>query len=381
MSDVVGSLFGATDVAPTADAVTSAVVEATPAIAETAVSIIETATPVVIDTATSLAATTPTIAPAVSQAATSLTSAYSYSYSYASAATATVAAATTAAATTALAAATTAVTRTTAVASAIQQGHPAYPTVPIFKDDYNYIGAFMRIYVGSDSTRRWGYIFWFIVAGIFIVFSIFHASGLRSGVLGAYWSKWSLRRRTWRNRLTGGKPVSLMSNAQILTLTVLTIVTLLLTFAGPDYVAPQEGAFGVTGKFTKRFKVYVDPKLVAPFQPKYDIQKAWWTAGNRTGIMAFALFPLVILFALKAAPFAIFAIPHLVQLHFDKLSWLHRWAGRLTYFITLLHVIFWVIQVSIARRVDTGRLVLSYAFIYDPFIFAWIVRTRCFFSV
>lgn len=245
--------------------------------------------------------------------------------------------------------------------------HPAYPTVPSFPTTLQWIGAYMIIHVGSVATRRWGYILWFAIAGIFMLVSLFHAFGWRGGALGAYWQKWALRRRTLRNRFTRGKPVILMPNAQMLTLGFLTVATVALAFIGPDYIAPAKGAF----EFRRR--AYVDPALAKPFQPQYDIDKAWWTSGNRTGILAFALLPLCILFALKAPPFAIFAIPHLVQLHFDKLSWLHRWSGRLIWFITFLHVLFWVIQLGTERQPETGRLALYYAFEYDKFIYAWIV--------
>jgi hypothetical protein len=247
--------------------------------------------------------------------------------------------------------------------------HPAYPTTPLFTNVTEWVGAYMIIHVGSHPTRRWGIILWIIIGIIFVVFSICHFFRLRAGYLGAYWSKWALRRRTWRHRVWGGKPISFMSNAQLLTLSVLTVATISLAFIGPDYIAPQNNWLHF-----RRFATYIDPSLATPFQPDYDIQKAWWTSGNRTGILAFALFPLVVLFALKARPFAIFAIPNLVQLHFDKLCWLHRWCGRLIWFITFLHVLFWVIQLGTERYPITGEIALKYAFLYDHFIYAWIVR-------
>jgi hypothetical protein len=253
------------------------------------------------------------------------------------------------------------------------------PTTPPFSTDEEFIGAYMIIHVGSYPTRRWGYILWFIIGGIFLLFTVAHLLNLRTGLIGAYWHKWALRRKTLRNKfLTGGKPESLNSNAQLLTLTVLTIAVLLLALAGPDYIAPKTGAFELTRRaaslMPRQFHQYVDPALAAPFQPSYNINKAWWTSGNRTGILAFALLPLCIMFALKAPPFAIFAIPHLVQLHFDKLSWLHRWSGRLIWFVTFLHALFWVIQLCMDRRRETGVIALKYALIYDRFIYAVIVR-------
>lgn len=247
--------------------------------------------------------------------------------------------------------------------------HPSYPTTPAIEDDLQWINAYMYIHVGSDATRRWAYFLWIIIVGIFLLFAILHLTDSRGGYLGAYWNKWALRRRTWRNKLWGsGKPTSLMSNAQILSLTLLTIAVLALSFLGPDYIAPGTGAF----KLYRRRPI---PKpLIAPFQPHYTIEKAWWTSGNRTGIIAFALFPLCVLFALKAPPFAIFAIPGLVQLHFDKLAWLHRWSGRLIWLMSFLHGVIWAIQLGISKRTETGVIALRYALIYDKFIYACVVR-------
>ncbi|KAG8847443.1 hypothetical protein FRB91_011760, partial [Serendipita sp. 411] len=84
--------------------------------------------------------------------------------------------------------------------------------------------------------------------------------------------------------------------------------------------------------------------------PEYTIPKAWWTIGGRTGIIAFSLFPLVVLFSLKAPPFAVFAIPFLIQVHFDKLARLHRWTGRLIWIITTIHVVTWGIQLFRDKR-------------------------------
>ncbi|EEB87699.1 hypothetical protein MPER_14869, partial [Moniliophthora perniciosa FA553] len=68
----------------------------------------------------------------------------------------------------------------------------------------------------------------------------------------------------------------------------------------------------------------------------------------------FGLIPLCILFALKAPPFAVFALPFTTQLHFDKLSWLHKWY----------------------RRPLTGEPGYTYAWRYEKFFFGWIVSAN-----
>jgi hypothetical protein len=236
----------------------------------------------------------------------------------------------------------------------------------------------MRIHVASDASRRWGYFLWFAIIVSFVIFSFCHATDLRGGVIGAYWSKWSLRRRTIRRKYTrDGKalrPESLPSNSQLLTLVLLVSGALLLSFAGPDYLAPNTKAWQFWGRRDLSARQQLPATINAdPWQPRYSINKAWWTSGNRTGIIAFALIPLCVILALKVPPFAIFAIPYLVQLHFDKLSYLHRWTARLIWGLVALHVTFWMIQLSTDRRAGTGESALSIAWTYKKFQNGWIV--------
>ena len=91
--------------------------------------------------------------------------------------------------------------------------------------------------------------------------------------------------------------------------------------------------------------------------------------------MAFALFPLCVLFALKSPPFALFALPFVIQIYNDKLAFLHRWTGRLIWLVTALHVTFWGTQLSQDKRsTDNPASVWSFAFEYEKFVFGWLVR-------
>jgi hypothetical protein len=257
------------------------------------------------------------------------------------------------------------------------------PTTPAFPDDLQWIKSYMVIHMLSVPSRRYGYLIWAAVAVVFLIVTILHWSGSRGGFIGAYWTKWSLRRRTVRYRLIGKKshPFSLPSNAQLLCLTVLTTATLALSFIGPDYISPRSSNWSFHDARELYSRAAFDPSQLYPYQPQYTISKAFWTSGGRTGIIAFALLPLCILFALKAPPFALFAIPRLVQLHFDKLSWLHKWCGRFIWFITALHVALWSIQLSRDRRDATGKPALTYAWEYDKFIYGWTVSNPSFLSL
>ncbi|KZT09452.1 uncharacterized protein LAESUDRAFT_756413 [Laetiporus sulphureus 93-53] len=259
----------------------------------------------------------------------------------------------------------------------------AYPTAPYYANDVDYITAYLEIHAQSTPSYIYTYILWAVIAVTLVLFAAFHLVGLRGGYLGALWSKWAVRRRTWRKKhalkvaMRRGyphqQPLPLPSNAQIITLTSIVIVTLILAFAGPDYIAPESTASNAQNTssvpLTKRS---VNVSALTQYVPDYTIGKAWWTSGNRTGLIAFALFPLCVLLALKAPPFAVLALPFVIQLHFDKLAWLHRWIGRLIWFFSALHVIFWSVQLAIERRSSTGKVLYTYPWDYINFIYGWI---------
>jgi hypothetical protein len=162
---------------------------------------------------------------------------------------------------------------------------------------------------------------------------------------------------------------------------------------GPDYIAPGTKLWDLTHNVTARAldDTFIQRDLLSRAaastattrSPEYTVPKAWWTIGGRTGIIAFALFPVVILFSLKAPPFAILAIPFLIQVHFDKLARLHRWTGRLIWFIVTIHVITWGIQLVHDKRGSGNREHIhssAWLFVwqYPLFIEGVIVSTRLF---
>ncbi|RDB21080.1 Ferric/cupric reductase transmembrane component 1 [Hypsizygus marmoreus] len=246
---------------------------------------------------------------------------------------------------------------------------PANPITPNISDDAEWIKTYLVMHSMSGNSLCYAYFLWFGVAIVSCAFAILHLSGCRGNVIGAYWSKWGLRRRTWRgkytlavSRRTGERPhpESLPSNGQLLCVSVLFIAVLLLAFVGPDYISPSYNFFNLS-------TISVDPD----YRPQYTITKAWWTSGGRTGIMAFALLPLCILFALKAPPFALFALPA-IQMHFDKLAWLHRWSGRLFWLLSTAHVLFWSIQLLTDQRMGTSHLAYRFAWQHREFIYGWV---------
>lgn len=260
------------------------------------------------------------------------------------------------------------------------------PTTPAFSDDLDWITAYLTIHSLSVPSRRYSFLVWIVVVFFFLAFAILHWTGSRGGFLGAYWTKWTLRRRTWRKKHNIAlalkrndphrQPNSLPSNAQLLCLALLFGGSLALAFVGPDYISPTLKVWQLRRDIAflepQRRNLIPDTAPYLPLQPQYTIDKAWWTSSARAGQIAFALFPLCVLFALKAPPFAIFAIPFMIQFFFDKLAWLHRWTGRLIWFLTSIHVALWSVQLVRDHNPSTGRIAYVYAFSYMPFIFGWI---------
>ncbi|KAL5532743.1 hypothetical protein ACEPAF_4517 [Sanghuangporus sanghuang] len=291
-----------------------------------------------------------------------------------------------------------------AASSSSSTAQPANPTAPNYVDDVTWLTGYLTIHSLSVNSYAYMFLFWFGVALVFFGLSWATWTGMRATSLGARWNKWALRRRTWRKKHTlkaieeearkKGVPVSavhrqpksLPSNAQIMTATVLVIVTLVICFVGPDYINPDLPLFDFSGSSSSsssssssgsttkkaRLTAPINDQTMNAFIAHYNIQKSWWTSAARTGGVAFALFPLVVALALKSPPFAIFGIPGLVQFGHDKTIRLHRYVGRLIYFVTLLHVLFWVVQVLKDRRELTGELVFAYVWKYQKFRFAWV---------
>ena len=150
---------------------------------------------------------------------------------------------------------------------------------------------------------------------------------------------------------------------------------MILCFVGPDYIGPRRPPGipdGPAPPSTLPSRA-VNKEQIEQYVAYYTISKSWWTVAGRTGNIAFALFPLCILFSLKAAPFALFALPYTTQFSFDKLSTLHRWVGRLIYFITSIHVLSWSIQLATTKNPVTNRTTYIYAWLYPPFVWGWAV--------
>lgn len=279
----------------------------------------------------------------------------------------------------------------------IMPWHPAAPSVnldlssnlnpipPPSQDEHEWLTTYLLIHRLSFPSYRYTYLLWIAVVIVFLASVILHWYGRVCGsFVSALWKKWGYRQRTWRKKhsLAQAKrknrphkqPLPLPSNAQLLGLLVLFVLSFVLSFVGPDYIAPGTHIWDLFHNTTQPNMSSSSTFSSTP--PSFTIYKTWWSSGGRTGIIAFALFPLCVLFALKAPPFAVFALPFLIQLYSDKLAFLHRWSGRLIWLVTTLHVALWTVQLC-RDTIEPGTPIFTVAFTYEKFVFGWLVGSTC----
>ena len=265
--------------------------------------------------------------------------------------------------------------------------NPSNPSTPNYEDGLDWITAYLTVHSMSTTSYRVTYALWIIIAAFFLFGTLFRLAGTQRPYYFAHWSKWALRRRTWRKHRgkkeaerTGKphrQPVPLPSNSQLISLGFVFTLAIILSFVGPDYITPptavsSDGSAGPPAQIDTQ-KREVNHEEIERYVAHYTIHKAWWTVAGRTGLIAFSLFPLCILFALKAAPFAFFALPYTTQFSFDKLSTMHRWVGRLIWFVTAIHVLTWSVQLFMNKSPVTGESAYAHAWHYPPFLWGWAV--------
>jgi hypothetical protein len=210
-----------------------------------------------------------------------------------------------------------------------------------------------------------------------VLYAILHHLNLQTGFMGAFWNRVMIRRMVFRKKrdqkvsASGRKkrPLILPSNAQVLSIALVGVLSAVLCVIGADYIAADTSTWDLGTSFSKRGLAKRAATTYAT--PLYNIDKEWWTSGARFGLIAFALFPLVVVLALKQPPAAILSIRQFTHLYADKLQLLHRWVGRLIWLLTALHVALWSVRLFKDQRSTTdARSVWIVIWIYDKFQWA-----------
>lgn len=173
------------------------------------------------------------------------------------------------------------------------------------------------------------------LALIAVLYAVSHHVRLSRGSLGASYARWGMRRATFGGK-RGSRARSLPSNNVLVMVLVLTVMSCALCVIGPDYIRPSATVlnFAATRKRADQLNN----------GPLYTIGKTFWTSGSRFGDMAFALMPLVVLFALKSPPVNVLSLRALTQLFSDKLASLHKGVAWLVWIFTTVHVALWTVK-------------------------------------
>ncbi|KAL8278190.1 hypothetical protein RQP46_009363 [Phenoliferia psychrophenolica] len=178
----------------------------------------------------------------------------------------------------------------------------------------------------SPPSWRYAYILVMVLMGIGALWSLaFQLSPHLRGGIDASFRKFTIRRaviggkksvgpggQEKRSRMRASPTI-----AQMLAIASLIVLAVCLSVIGPDYISPTTCTFGGTFFHSIEKRGVNNPNGWAPFNdpllsaPNKDVGATWWTAADRLGLIAFALFPIAVTFAVKQWPFNIWATPPL----------------------------------------------------------------------
>lgn len=241
--------------------------------------------------------------------------------------------------------------------------------------------AYLEAHELSSPSERYVYLLWILVACFAVLLGVEHMLGLTQRTwLGAVWTKWSTMQyipsrlaqdqSAWRRvqyALFRLSSVTLQASGLLL-LGLLLLPMLCLTLIGADYIDPSVPVFDFRTNFPSPEEVQRahnsperrgvqwgrgDYPRVMYHLPQYTLPyHTFWSMGSRFGDFCNALTPLIVLLALKQAPFALLANPVLGRYAIGSLAFLHRWGGRVLWLYACLHTILWLVQVSHDAKVQ-----------------------------
>ncbi|CAO1624385.1 unnamed protein product [Jaminaea pallidilutea] len=188
--------------------------------------------------------------------------------------------------------------------------------------------------------------------------------------------------------------ISFPSFGKIILVFWLVAVPVVLSLVGADYIDPKAGMFDASASWpdasAARYGYYgkraatVHQQLakrvqwgvgtfspVSVSQPDYSLPyHTWWTAGGRTGLLTNALTPFILILALKQVPWALVSTKVLGNFAFERLSFLHKWGGRLMWLFAAAHTITWSVQLY--KDSQFGTSLWSFVFIWPRFRWAFV---------
>ncbi|KAN0061676.1 hypothetical protein ACQY0O_005667 [Thecaphora frezii] len=294
---------------------------------------------------------------------------------------------------------------------------------------YQYLSGYFPAHMLPAPSYRYIYILWFVIAFVAILLGFFHWLQLAERTyIGAVWKKWATKNRVYKvgkridiygNRLakTNGngdsypsknatelghlpqlgplkkrKTFMFASFGRLFLVTCFLGIPVCLTLVGTDYIGPNVALFDLSESWpssttpnsqlglSRRAYQTLRKRLqwgIGDFPPVTTIAptvtlpyRTWWTLGDRTGDMTSALVPLVVVMALKQVPFALFSMRALGGYAFDRLSFLHKWGGRIIWLFATAHLVTWVVQLNKDQRI--GEPVWNFVFMWTKFRWGWV---------
>lgn len=303
-----------------------------------------------------------------------------------------------------------------------------------YNQKYIYLSSYFPAHMLSYPSHRYAYLMWFVFVGFALLASAMHHLGIGDRTwLGAFWSKFAPKSRLVKfgkkpdpssmqtssrerpNQTSGmhsyppTHPVpprsrpppkrhifTFPSFGRIILVLVMVAVPVIFTLVGADYINPSSSMFDLSyswpdasvaryGKTSRRSLQYhlqkrVDWGLgsftpVTTSAPTYSLPyHTWWTSGGRTGLMTNAMTPFVVILALKQVPWAVMSTKLFGRHSFEKLSFLHKWGGRLVWAYAFAHTITWSIQLHKDQQFGTDMW--GFVFIWTRFRWAFVVSPR-----
>lgn len=288
---------------------------------------------------------------------------------------------------------------------------------------YNYLKSYFNAHMLSIPSHRYLYVMWFIFVTFIAFLSILHHTHLGdSTFLGAWWTKIATKNRVIKSgnknqsRMVGGKKrkvYTFPSIGRMLLLLGFFALPVLLTLIGADYIKPTDSMFNVTSSFPPQYpngrlpinsrRSFIPTFLsTLPDQDQFSTSnrslskrllwgigpypsvttipsgitlpyRTWWTAGGRTGCFTNALTPFVLILALKQVPFAFLSLNVFGGYAFDRLSFLHKWGGRIVWLFAAFHVATWSVQLYQDTAFQSN--IWGFVFMWQKFRWGFVVST------
>ncbi|KAJ1025306.1 hypothetical protein NDA13_004122 [Ustilago tritici] len=279
---------------------------------------------------------------------------------------------------------------------------------------YQYLQGYFNAHMLPLPSYRYVYLLWFLTIAVCLVLGSFHMLGVGDrSYIGAKWKRWATKNRVYKlgkrvdihgnpidkdskgfirayAPLKPRKIVTFPSFGRVVLLFFMLAVPIVLTFVGADFIGPNLGLFDFSQSWPSqttntvgmsRRALQLFPKRVLWGQGSYPSvttypptrtlpYRTWWTTGDRTGDITMGLVPIVLIMALKQVPFALLSTRFFGGYGFDRLSFLHKWGGRIIWLFATAHLVTWCIQLNKDTRI--GEPVWSFVFMWTKFRWGWV---------